>query len=101
MVLMAVILPTTRLDKVPGIGPATTEKLLAVGLTDCLDLLHLLPRAWEDLTHLSRLVDMVPNGQKFTVKVKITGVKMFRAGARRMMLTQATALDESGTLPVI
>jgi ATP-dependent DNA helicase RecG len=97
----SMILPSTRIDKVPGIGPATAEKLLAVGLNDVLDLLHLLPRAWEDLSHLSRLVDMVPNGQKFTIKARLSNVKMFRAGARRMMLTQATATDETGSLPVI
>lgn len=92
--------PGTRLDKIPGVGPATAEKLMAVGLESARDLLYLLPRAWDDLTKLSEISELTANGQKHTVKATISGVKMFRTSAKRMMLTQATAQDASGSIAI-
>lgn len=91
---------STRLDKIPGIGPATSEKLLAVGLESAHNLLYLLPRAWDDLTRLSQISDLEANGQKFTIRATVDGVKMFRTPGRRMMLTQATAEDTTGKIAI-
>src|SRR5690606_41563161 len=93
-----VISPTARLDKIPGIGPATTEKLLSLGLLTVLDLLRILPRAWDDLTQLHQIQDLQPNGQKYTIKATLENPKMFRTSRRRMVLTQATAHDDTGSV---
>jgi len=95
-----VISPTARLDKIPGIGPATTEKLLSLGLLTVLDLLRILPRAWDDLTQLHQIQDLQPNGQKYTIKATLENPKMFRTSRRRMVLTQATAHDDTGSVDI-
>lgn len=106
-----VISLSTRIDKIPGIGPATSEKLTLLGLESAQDLLYLFPRNWEDLTHLSQISDLIPmaasrdsrqaDGQKFTIKATISTIKTFRASARRMTITQAVATDDSGSITLV
>ena len=93
--------PTSSLTKIPGIGPAIAQKLGFLGLETVSDLLYHLPRAWEDLTHLTPIAELQADGSKSTVRAHLTTFSAFRTPRRRMMLTQGILSDETGSIPVV
>lgn len=101
LAMSKVISLSTRISKIPGIGPVTSEKLALLGLESAEDLLYILPRNWEDLTHLSQVADLAPQANKFTIKANLSSIKTFRPRAKRMTITQATATDDSGSINLV
>ena len=95
------IATNTRIDKLPGIGPKLAETFVLNGIETALDLLFYLPRTWEDLTQLSRIVDLFPTEGKYTIKATLQKISAFRSSRKRMAITQATFADESGTIQAI
>ncbi len=95
------VTPVSKLDQLPRIGPSLSQKLATLGILTVEDLIYYFPRAWEDLTQLTPISHLIPDGQKRTIRVKLSGINTFRSPYKKMMLTQAIATDPSGTLPVI
>ena len=95
------ITPASKLDQLPGIGPALALRLAVLGILTVEDLIYYFPRAWEDLSELSPVSGLLPDGQRRTIKATLTNLKTFRSPYKRMALTQGTAQDINGQIPVI
>lgn len=95
------ITPHSKLDSLPRIGPALTQKLAVLGILTVEDLIYYFPRAWEDLSTLSPISHLLVNGERRTIKATLTGLKTFRSPYKHMTLTQGVAQDASGQIPVI
>ena len=83
----------TPLDTIKGVGPKTFAQLESVGLRTIDDLVHFLPRAYEDYTKVSKIDDLVPGN--VVVRGKITNVSQ-RYVRRGLHITQAVLSDDSG-----
>jgi len=87
---------TTRVDfessaslaTILGIGPQRAELLSKLGLLTHDDLLHFVPRRYEDRRHLVPLSD-AQEGQSITVRGKIHQAKAMHWGALRLEITVA------------
>ena len=78
----------TPLAAIPGIGPKYAQLLGRLGLVSHEDLLHYVPRRYEDRRHLAPLSSAV-EGQAMTVKGRIHSVKPGRWGALKLEITVA------------
>ena len=83
----------TPLDEIKGVGPKTYAQLESVGLKTVDDIIHFLPRAYEDYTKVSKIADMVPGN--VVVRGIISGVSQ-RYVRRGLHITQAVLTDDSG-----
>ena len=81
------------LDTIKGVGPKTFAQLESAGLRTVDELIHFLPRAYEDYTKVSRIDDLVPGN--VVVRGKIINVSQ-RYVRRGLHITQAVLADESG-----
>jgi ATP-dependent DNA helicase RecG len=76
----------TPLAGIPGIGPQRAEVLAKLGLLTHEDLLHFVPRRYEDRRHLKPL-SAAQEGQAITVRGKIHSAKPGRWGALKLEIT--------------
>lgn len=83
----------TPLDTIKGVGPKTFAQLESAGLRTVDDLVHFLPRAYEDYTKVSTINDLVPGN--VVVRGKITNVSQ-RYVRRGLHITQAVLSDDYG-----
>ncbi len=89
---------TDSIDKVPGIGPATANRLKKYGVEQLLDLLLLVPLRYEDRSHI-RNIDQLEIGQVQTVKATVESIKEhFKiTGKRKLRISNARISDQSGS----
>jgi ATP-dependent DNA helicase RecG len=73
----------TPLSRIPGIGPQRAELLAKLGLVTHDDLLHFVPRRYEDRRHL-KPVGEAQDGQSITVRGKVHSAKPGRWGALKL-----------------
>jgi ATP-dependent DNA helicase RecG len=78
----------TPLAAIPGIGPQRAELLAKLGLLTHEDLLHFVPRRYEDRRHLAPL-SAAQEGQAITVRGKIHHLKAVHWGSLRLEITVA------------
>src|SRR5476649_2115329 len=76
------------LAAIPGIGPQRAELLAKLGLLTHDDLLHFVPRRYEDRRHLKPLSE-AQEGQAITVRGKIHHAKAVHWGSLRLEITVA------------
>jgi ATP-dependent DNA helicase RecG len=88
----------TPLERVKGVGEKTAEQLRTAGLLTVLDLITFLPRAFEDYSATSQIVDIAPG--KITVKARVEKIAT-RTVRRGMRITTATLVDDSGKLQAV
>jgi ATP-dependent DNA helicase RecG len=86
--------PATSLAAIPGIGPKVAELLGKLGLVTHEDLLHFVPRRYEDRRHLVPL-SQAQAGQGITVRGRIHQARKVHFGALRLEITVAPALPEN------
>ena len=77
---------TQPLAAIKGIGPRLAEVLAKLGVYTHHDLLHYVPRRYEDRRHLRPLSD-AQSGQEMTVRGKILHAKKVHWGALRLEIT--------------
>jgi ATP-dependent DNA helicase RecG len=82
------------LSTIPGIGPKFAEVLGKLGLFTHEDLLHFVPRRYEDRRHLVPL-SRAQEGQAITVRGKIHQARKVHFGSLRLEITVAPALLEN------
>jgi ATP-dependent DNA helicase RecG len=87
--------PTTSseplpLSAIPGIGPKNTELLGKLGIFTHEDLLHFVPRRYEDRRHL-KPVSEAEDGQPITVRGKVYSAKAMHWGSLRLEITVGPA----------
>lgn len=84
---------TTPIGEIKGVGPKTAEKLHLAGLDTVHDVIHFLPRAYEDYTAISQISDITPGN--VVVRGKISNVSG-RYVRRGLHVTQAVLSDSTG-----
>jgi len=82
------------LAAIPGIGPKSAELLAKLGLLTHEDLLHFVPRRYEDRRHLAPL-SAAQDGQAITVRGKILSLKAGHWGSLKLEITVGPATLKS------
>jgi ATP-dependent DNA helicase RecG len=90
----------TALRFLRGVGPARAEKLAAAGFATVDDLLHLLPRRYEDRREVLSPADVAGPGTH-TVRGRLRDLRLIRTRRRNLAIVRARVADERGHLPVI
>ncbi len=88
----------SSLEKVKGVGPKVAEQFADAGLMTVDDLINFLPRAHEDFSHVTRIIDIAPG--KATIKARCEKIAT-RPVRRGLRITTATLADDSGKLQAV
>lgn len=92
------ILLTTPLQKIKGVGPKTAEQLAAAGLHTVSDLIHFLPRKHEDFSQVAAIAHIKPG--KVSVRGRFSDISSRRV-RRGMTVTEAVLADDTAKVPVV
>jgi ATP-dependent DNA helicase RecG len=93
--MSAIFHEPTPLASLPGIGPKGAELLSKLGLATHEELLHYVPRRYEDRRHL-KPVSAAQDGQTITVRGRVHSVKPGHWGALKLEITVAPVTPTSG-----
>lgn len=91
---------TTRLDTFPTIKKAHWYGLKRLGIETVRDLFYHFPYRYEDYSVTAKIAELTPDSQ-VTVEGIVTKLTTARTWKRKMLLTEATIEDATGTLRVI
>ena len=86
------------LREMSGVGDKLDESFRRVGLRTVKDLIHYLPRAYDDYTSQSHISDLKPG--KVTIVAKVESVET-RTVRRGMRITTAVLTDESSKIKAV
>lgn len=92
------ILLSTPLQKIKGVGPKTGEQFAAAGLHTVNDLIHFLPRKHEDFSQVAPIAQIRPG--KVSVRGRFSGITTRRV-RRGMSVTEAVLADDTAKVPVV
>ena len=87
------VLLTTSLEQIKGVGPKTAQALSAAGLETVADALDFLPRAYDDYSAAVNIADLQPG--KVTVRARCESIST-RIVRRGLRITTAVLADDSG-----
>lgn len=90
--------PTSPIEAVKGVGPATASKLRAGGITTVADLLYLLPRRYDDFSAPVPIAQVRPG--LVTIRARCHSVTT-RTVRRGLQVTNAVLVDNSGQLRAV
>ncbi len=88
----------SQLEKVKGVGSKTAEQFALAGLHTVGDLINFLPRAHEDFSEVTSIVDLQPG--KVTIKARCESIAT-RPVRRGLRITTATLADASGKVQAV
>jgi len=91
---------STPIEELPRVGPAFAKKLKALKIKTLGDLLFYFPRAYEDLSQISKIKD-IKLGEHITIYGKIIELGQERSWIKKMSLTKGIVQDETGSVEVI
>lgn len=89
---------TTVLQKIKGVGEKTSEQFALAGIETVGDLIDFLPRAHEDFSQVTKIIDITPG--KVTIKARCEKIAT-RPVRRGLRITTATLVDETGKLQAV
>lgn len=89
-----------KVSELTGVGPAMVKRLSLLGIHTLGDLIHHLPRTYEDRSSVLPVADMVPD-HRATVRVRIEKIGTRRAHRRRMTVTEALVSDDTESIKAI
>jgi len=89
---------TTALSNIKGVGPKTAEQFAAAGLHTVDDLIHFLPRSYDDFSRLVTISAVTPGPVTIKARCERIATKNVRRGLR---VTTATLDDGSGKLQAV
>ncbi len=90
----------TEVRFVKGVGAAMAGVLSKLGIITVRDLLQHYPARYEDRTQLAR-VSRLQDGQRVTLRLRVSDVESQRAGRRMINITRVAAEDDSGTVVLV
>ena len=88
----------SSLEKVKGVGPKVAEQFADAGLLTVGDLITFLPRAHEDFSAVTRIIDIAPGKRTIKARCEKIATRPVRRGLR---ITTATLADDSGKLQAV
>jgi len=95
---------TTELDlplqTIKGITKKTVEKFEEIGIKTIRDLIYFFPYKYEDLTRIKKIKELLIDEKAVTI-AKIKQIKYFPTPRSRMLIVNAIAEDETGSLRVV
>ncbi len=91
---------STRLDTLPTVKKAYWYGLKRLGIETVRDLFYHFPNRYEDYSVITSIAELAAD-TKATVEGVVTSMKAGRSWKRKLLLTEATVEDASGTLRVI
>ncbi len=91
--------PTDKVNTLPGVGEALSEKLKKLGIVTVEDLLRHYPRRYDDFSKITPIDKLEPGN--VTIKGEITHIVTKRTKRRGMSLTEAIITDESDSVKAI
>lgn len=89
---------SSPLEKVKGVGAKTAEQFALAGLHTIGDLITFLPRAHEDYSHVTNIVDIAPGKATIRARCETITTRPVRRGLR---ITTATLTDDTGKLQAV
>ena len=92
--------PDDSLSTLKGVGPKRVVALRGAGFATVVDLLHHLPRSYQDRRHLSRAGDCLGPGSH-TFRGRLRGVRRIFTRRRGLRIVRGELDDESGRLAVV
>jgi ATP-dependent DNA helicase RecG len=92
--------PDTRVAELPGVRPPYPRLLARLGIVTVDDLLHHLPRRYEDTREVVPL-SLLAAGAVQTSRARVRAVRGYRSPRQRMPLVEATLEDGEGTATAI
>jgi len=93
------ISPQTPVSELGRLGARLARQLKGMGIVSVRDLLFHLPFRYDDLSRAAPLSG--PSEGPVTVRVRIDLLRTRRSAKKRMLLTEATVSDETGTAKVV
>jgi ATP-dependent DNA helicase RecG len=88
----------SSLEKIKGVGPKVAEQFADAGLLTVGDLINFLPRAHEDYSAITRIIDIAPGKRTIKARCEKIATRPVRRGLR---ITTATLADDSGKLQAV
>lgn len=88
----------SSLAKVKGVGAKTGEQFALAGIHTVGDLIDFLPRAHEDFSHITKIIDIAPG--KVTIRARCEKIAT-RPVRRGLRITTATLVDDTGKLQAV
>jgi len=95
-----VLAATDPLRSLPRVGPATATRLASLGLLTVADLLHHLPRGYQDRSRATPVRTLQP-GATAVVQGEVVAVRVGRRHGRRPGTLEARVDDGTGALSVL
>ena len=86
------------LGQVKGVGEKTGEQFHSAGIDTVNDLIHFLPRAYEDFSHVTSISEIRPG--KLTIKARCEKIST-RPVRRGLRITTATLADDTGKIQAV
>ncbi|MDO8566078.1 MAG: ATP-dependent DNA helicase RecG [Candidatus Moranbacteria bacterium] len=90
----------TPLANIPSIKKLTLGKLQRLEIFSVRDMLYHFPHRYEDYTEIHPIDSLIPD-EKCTLVGTVTDIKAGRTWKKKMLLTEATLVDESGQIRLI
>lgn len=91
---------STRLDTLPAIKKAHWYGLKRLGIETVRDLFYHFPNRYEDYSVITPIAELAPD-TKVTVEGVVTKLSAGKTWKRKLLLTEATIEDQTGTVRVI
>jgi len=88
----------SSLEKVKGVGSKTAEQFALANIHTVGDLIDFLPRAYEDFSHITTIVNIAPG--KATIRARCEKIET-RPVRRGLRITTATLVDSTGKLQAV
>lgn len=88
------------ITSLPGIGPKLSKGYRHLGIETIRDLLFAFPLRYEDFREVKGIADVEP-GSSTTVQGTVTSIRSRRSPRKKMMLTEATIEDTTGTISAV
>ena len=86
------------LSQIKGVGEKTAEQLATAGLTTVDDLVHFLPRRYDDFSEVTPIAELHPGKRTIRARCESVSTRPVRRGLR---LTTATLADDSGKVQAV
>ena len=89
---------STSLEKIKGVGPKTAAALVAAGLATVEHALNFLPRRYDDYSTAVKIAELMPGKVTIRARCESVSTRIVRRGLR---LTTAVLADDSGKVKAI